>query len=155
MMIFSRQKGFSLVSAIFLLIILAALGAYMVTIGGTSRATSTAALQGARAYQAARSGIEWTVYTITTANAINQAAARAACNGGSPNDIDGNNFTLNVSGLSNFTVTLECDLTTHSQQGSDNITVYTIMSTARTGGSYGDPDFVQRRITATISPPSP
>ena len=150
MIIFSRQKGFSLVAAIFLLIVLASLGAYMVTIGGTSRATSTAALQGARAYQAARSGIDWAVYTITSS--LNQTAARDACNNAA-NDIDGNTFALNVAGLSNFTINTSCNWTNHSQQGNNNVTVYTIRSIATTGGSYGDPDFVQRRIIATISPP--
>ncbi|MCK4742573.1 MAG: type II secretion system protein [Sulfuriflexus sp.] len=148
MMMFSRQKGFTLVAAIFLLIILASLGAYMVTIGGTARATSTAALQGARAYQAARAGINWSVFFI---NGIPKDTARDNCD----DIIEANSFTLNVAGFNNFTVSTSCKYTTHDQQGTDNITVYTIMSTATTGGSYGDPDFIQRRITATISPPSP
>lgn len=146
MMIFTRQKGFSLVSAIFLLIILAALGAYMVTIGSTSRATSTAALQGARAYQAARSGIDWSVFQINPP--ISQANARIACD----NDIQAATVTLTAPGLNGFTVNTTCSWTEHSQQGTNNITVYTLGSTATFGGNYGDPDFVQRRITATISP---
>ena len=146
MNLFYRQRGFSLITAIFILIVLAALGAYMVTIGGTNRATSTAALQGARAYQAARSGIDWSAYMITTA--IDQTTARNNCNG----IINANNFTLNVAGLNNFTVSTLCSFTPHSQQGTD-ITVYSITSTATSGGNYGDLDFVQRRITATISPP--
>jgi len=147
MRFFRHQSGFSLISAIFLLIVLAALGAYMVTIGGTNRATSTAALQGARAYQAARSGIDWAIYTITTA--ADQVTARTNCD----NIIEANNFTINTAGLNNFTVNTFCNWTNHSQQGNNNVTVYSITSTATTGGNYGDPDFVQRRITATISPP--
>ena len=150
---FRNQQGFSLVSAIFLLIVLAALGAYMVTIGGTNRATTTAALQGARAYQAARSGIDWAVYIITQANdPMDQTAARNACNN-AVNDIDGNTFVLNVAGLSNFTINTTCDWTNHSQQGNNNVTVFSITSIATTGGAYGNADFVQRRISATISPP--
>jgi len=147
MMLKKNQHGFSLVTAIFILIVLAALGAYMVTIGGTNRATSTAALQGARAYQAARSGIDWSVYMITTA--ANQATARNNCNG----IINANNFTLNAAGLNGFTINTLCSFTAHSQQGADNVTVYSITSIATSGGNYGDLDFVQRRITATISPP--
>ena len=147
MNLFYRQRGFSLVTAIFILIVLAALGSYMVTIGGTNRATSSAALQGARAYQAARSGIDWSVYMISTA--ADQTTARTNCNG----IINANNFTLNVAGLNNFTISTLCSFTTHSQQGLLNVTVYTITSTATSGGNYGDLDFVQRRITATISPP--
>jgi len=144
---FHKQRGFSLVTAIFLLVVLAALGAYMVTIGGTNRASSTAALQGARAFQAARSGIDWSIYTITTA--ADQATARTNCD----NIIDANTFTLNVAGLGGFTVNTNCGWTGHDQQGNDNVTVYTLTSTATSGVAYGNLDFVQRRITATISPP--
>ena len=152
MMLFNRQRGFSLIAAIFLLIVLAGLGAYMVTVGGTSRATSSAALQGARAYQAARSGIDWAVFLISQANdPLNQAAARNVCD----NIINANNFSHTAVGLAGFTVNTTCGYTTHSEQGSDNITVYTLTSIARSGGNYGDLDFVQRRITATISPPPP
>jgi len=152
MMIFKRQQGFSLISAIFVLIVLAGLGTYMLTIGGTSRATSSAALQGARAYQAARSGIDWAVFLISQANdPLNQTAARNVCS----NIINANSFTHNAVGLTNFTVNTNCSFTAHSEQGSDNITVYTITSIARAGGNYGDLDFVQRRITATISPSPP
>lgn len=142
-----QQQGFSLISAIFILIILASLGAYMVTVGGTNRATSSATLQGARAYQAARSGIDWSVYTLITA--ADQIAARSNCS----NIINENNFTLNVDGLNGFTINTLCGFTSHSQQGNDNVSIYSITSIATTGGSYGDLDFVQRRITATISPP--
>ena len=140
-----RQKGFSLVSAIFIVVVLAALGSYMVTIGGSNRATTTAALQGARAYQAARSGIDWAVYTIT---AVAQATARTNCD----TIIDPANFSLSAPGLNGFAVTMDCSWTNHSQQGSNNITVYRLTAVA-TSGSFGDPEFVQRRISATISPP--
>ena len=152
MISFRKQRGFSLVAAIFLLIVLASLGAYMVTIGGTSRATSTAALQGARAYQAARSGIDWAVFLIS--NAANPTDARLACNG-AVNDINGNNFVLNVAGLSGFTVNTTCNFTIHDELGTGDVTVYIITSTATAGGVYGNPDFVQRRITTTISPSPP
>ncbi len=147
MKIITRQHGFSLISAIFILIVLAVLGAYMVTVGGTNRAASTAALQGARAYQAARSGIDWSAYTIITA--ANKTDARNNC----LTVINGSSFTLSAVGLSGFTINTNCSFTPHDQQGTDNITVYRITSTATFGGSYGSPDFIQRRISATISPP--
>jgi len=143
----TNQHGFSLVTAIFILIILAALGAYMVTIGATNRATNTAALQGARAYQAARTGIDWSIYMITTA--IDQATARSNCNA----VINANSFSITAAGLNGFTVNTACTFTSHDQQGSNNVTVYSITSTATSGGNYGDLDFVQRSISATISPP--
>jgi len=52
------QSGFLLVTAIFLLVVLAALGAFILTISGTQQTSSALDVQGARAYQAARAGIE-------------------------------------------------------------------------------------------------
>lgn len=57
-----RQRGFSLVSAIFLLIVLAGLGAAIVNISTTQHTSSALDVQGTRAYQAARAGIEWGLY---------------------------------------------------------------------------------------------
>ena len=58
------QSGFSLVTAIFLLVILASLGAFIVTISGVQQTSSALDVQGSRAYQAARSGIEWGTYQV-------------------------------------------------------------------------------------------
>lgn len=55
-------RGFSLVSAIFLLIVLAGLGAAIVNISTMQHTSSALDVQGTRAYQAARAGIEWGLY---------------------------------------------------------------------------------------------
>ena len=52
------QRGFSIVSAIFILVILASMGAAMLTFSNVQQTTSTQDLQGIRAYQAARAGME-------------------------------------------------------------------------------------------------
>ncbi len=57
-----RMRGFSLVSAIFLLVVLAALGAAIVTVSTVQHQSSALDIQGVRAYQAARAGIEWGLY---------------------------------------------------------------------------------------------
>lgn len=59
-----RQAGFALINAIFLLVVLAFLGVVMVTLSGVQSRTPVFALQGARAYHAARSGIEWGIAKI-------------------------------------------------------------------------------------------
>jgi len=66
------QSGFLLVTAIFLLVVLAALGAFILTISGTQQTSSALDVQGARAYQAARAGIDWASYQllISTGGAI-------------------------------------------------------------------------------------
>ena len=57
-----KNKGFLLPAAIFVLVILAALGAYALNITSVQQATSTQDVQGSRAYQAARAGVEWAAY---------------------------------------------------------------------------------------------
>ena len=54
-----RQSGFVLVLAIFMIISLAAIGVYLVTISTTQVEAGVQDEQGARAYQAARAGIDW------------------------------------------------------------------------------------------------
>ena len=52
------QGGFAIVSAIFLLVVLAALGAFMLTFSTVQHATSAQDIQGSRAYWAARAGLQ-------------------------------------------------------------------------------------------------
>lgn len=54
-----RQGGFAIVAGIVILVVLAALAGFVVSISTTQHVTFTQDLQGARAYQAARAGIEW------------------------------------------------------------------------------------------------
>lgn len=55
----TRRNGFALVSAIFLLVVLAALGAFMATVTTLQHAGSALDVAGTRAYYAARTGIDW------------------------------------------------------------------------------------------------
>ena len=55
----NNQNGFTLVQAIFILVVLALLGTYMVSLSTVQQSTTTQAVLQARAYQAARAGLEW------------------------------------------------------------------------------------------------
>jgi len=57
-----RSAGVGIVTAIFLLVVLAGLGVALVTIFGAQRQNALLDEQGARAYQAARAGIEWGLF---------------------------------------------------------------------------------------------
>ena len=57
-----RQRGFSLVPALFLMIVLAALGAVAVRLLAVSQQTTVLAVQGTRAYAAARAGVDYAIY---------------------------------------------------------------------------------------------
>lgn len=85
-----RMRGFSLVSAIFLLIVLAALGVAMVTISTTQHQSSSLDIEGVRAYQATKAGIEWGVYqrlrndscAASSMIAVSGFTVMIACNAG-------------------------------------------------------------------------
>lgn len=133
------QRGFSIVSAIFLVVILAALGAFMVSLSSTQHTASALDVQGARAYQAARAGIEWAAW-----QGIKNAAAFGCATAGTSND------TIGFPGdLASFTTTVACSSGTYDE-GGNTVRVYSITSTARSGVA-GSIQYVERVLTATVS----
>jgi MSHA biogenesis protein MshP len=56
--------GFTMISAIFLLVIMAGLGAAMLKFSAMQQASSGLDLQGTRAYQAAHAGMEWSLWQV-------------------------------------------------------------------------------------------
>src|SRR5208282_741289 len=59
------QQGFSLISAIFLLVVVAGLGAVMVTFFSAQQQSSALDVIGSQANYIAKMGIEWSTYQIT------------------------------------------------------------------------------------------
>ncbi|MHB8743016.1 MAG: pilus assembly protein MshP [Sulfuricaulis sp.] len=140
-----QERGFALVMAIFIIVVLSLLGIMMVTIGGMQRATATTAAQGTRAYYAARAGIEWGTF---------QSVSPAGPNSCVPTTT----FTLSVPGLNGFTVTVRCNQTPsagvrHREYG-QLYDVYLLTSTA-TSGTFGDADFVSRTLNAVVTDAQP
>lgn len=82
-----RAAGVSLVTAIFVLVVLSALGVAMVTFTSAQQAALGLDIQGSRVYQAARAGAEWGVYRVTRQSscagtstmAFGTATATVAC----------------------------------------------------------------------------
>lgn len=138
-----RQRGFSLVAAIFLIVVLAALGAYLVTIGSVQHTTVAFGIQGARAYQAAQTGIEWGTY-----RALDAGASAATC-GAAPSTPITSAFTLTNGALNQFRLTVTCQYTAH-QERSTTYNVFVITSLAEFG-AFGGLDYVSRTIRATVT----
>lgn len=134
--ILKNQAGFTLVQAVFILVVLALLGVAMMRLSGVQSSTSIFALQGARAYQAAQGGLEW------------GAAQAASIVAGAAGDCNG---TFNVGSFS-VTVTCSTPVPTFSEGAAAAYPVYTFSSVA-TFGSYGSPDYVQRRLEAKVGFP--
>ena len=134
----SRQRGFSIISAIFLVVVLAGLGAFMLTFSTSQQATSAQDIQGSRAYQAARAGIEWGVYQVMIVNNINPQKC--------PGALASSTTTLPslTADLAPFTVTVTCDTTSFTEAGVVGY-VYLVTSTA-TLGTVGSVGYVERRL---------
>ena len=65
------SRGFAIVSAIFILVVLGALGAFIVNVSTNQQIGSALDIQGVRAYQAARAGVEWGIYQVQATPAYN------------------------------------------------------------------------------------
>ena len=66
------MRGFSIVTAVFLVVVLALLGAFIVNVVGLQESSTQLDVRGARAYQAARAGVEWAAWqTLDPNNALN------------------------------------------------------------------------------------
>lgn len=131
-MIVCRHSGFSLVPALFLLVVLGTLGAVAVRVNMIEQQTVVLSMQSSRALAAARTGIERAAYLATNSGACTAST-----------------FSLNEGGLNGVTVSTTCSATTHTE-GPNTVTVYRIEAFSRSG-SFGTPSYVSRRIRASIS----
>lgn len=140
------QRGFSLISAIFLLVVLAGLGAAMVSFSTAQNQSQAMDVLGSRAYQAANAGIEWAAYNI----ALNPGVA------GNATFVPGTGTALGGD-LQPFAVTVGYVLTpgspysdeTVAGSGVQNLWSYDITATA-VYGTPGSANYVERVVTAKI-----
>ena len=125
------QRGFALIPALFLVVVLGALAAVAVRVSVAQSQTVVLSLQQERALSAARAGIEWGAYR----------ALNGACGG----------TTLNLAeaSLAGFQVVVTCSATAFTE-GTANVNAYAVTSTA-TIGSYGTADYVRRVVRATFT----
>ena len=140
------QRGFSLISAIFLLVIMSALGAFMLSISTMQQTTSTQDMQGSKAYQAAKAGIEWGVYQIMTAeNSIPPGPVLAPY-------ICGAAVVLPAFGgaLQTFKVSVTCTLNTYVE-GGNTLRVYQLTSTSSLGSDPKATTYVERSMSASVN----
>ncbi|HEX8610496.1 MAG TPA: pilus assembly PilX N-terminal domain-containing protein [Telluria sp.] len=146
-----RMQGVSLVTAIFLLVVLSGLAVAMVTLATTAQTSSMLDVQGTRAYLAARAGTEWGVFQVTRAKGPCTTLA-------GPLGTTTSTFALPADGgLAAMTVTVVC---TRSVDNATQLPRYTVRSTACNGpGNAGCPnptnglDYVQRVMHVEFSVP--
>lgn len=128
-----QQAGFSIVMAIFILVVLSLLGAYMVKLSGVQHATSTYVIQGARAYQSAKAGIGWAISRISAGGVCSDITSASP---------------INFSDINGFSVTLTCSNQTFSE-GTDTPVVYKITALSEFG-AYNSANYISRNIQVSI-----
>ncbi|WOB07237.1 hypothetical protein [Piscinibacter gummiphilus] len=128
-----RHGGFAMVSAIFLMVVLALLGGLMVSMSNSQQISAVRDTLGARAYYAARAGMEWGAY---------QALINGSCSGSAalPGAVAATGFSVQVA----------CSASTGLNEGGADYTVYQITSTA-TAGTLGQHDHAERQLQAVVS----
>ena len=129
-------------TAIFLIVILAALAGFAARIFSVQQQSSGLDVLGSQAYAAAQSGIDWGAF---------QAVRGSSCVGST-------NLVMPAGPLAPFTVTVTCGSTTHSEAG-NTVTMYRLIATAcnqPTGAGVCPNDiapgdsYVERQVTATV-----
>jgi MSHA biogenesis protein MshP len=147
------QRGFSLVAAIFLLVVLALLGALIASVTGMQQASGQLDLLGVRAYHAARAGMEWGAHQVLDPNNAEAACAIKNCPT-SPTHLN----SLGGS-LSGFTVTVSCSVAADTTEVNRNLKVFNLVATAcnqpAADGSCPATSplngYVSRQVQATVS----
>lgn len=139
-----RQRGFTLMAAIFLMVVLAAVSAYIVRVGALQAGAAATALQTARAWQAARAGLEW---GLARTDGLTVCPSPALADAG---------ILFTDPGLAGFRVTVTFACSDH-EEGADPVTgaplpvaVFTIEAKGEFG-VYGKPDYVARRLRAAVT----
>jgi MSHA biogenesis protein MshP len=126
------RRGFALIPALFLIVVLGALGAVAIRVGSGQQQTVIMALQEARALAAAQAGIEWGAY-----QSVGGSCAASTT------------LSLTEAALNGFTVVVTCAATTFTN-GTAISTSYVLKSTATTG-TYGQPGYVHRVVSGTYT----
>jgi MSHA biogenesis protein MshP len=123
-----RQQGFGLVAAMFLIIVIAGVIAAGARMAVTQTATNSLSIQQARAYQAARAGIEW---------GIARAMASQGCS--------------ETFALDGFSVAVSCQPTaaTHLPEEGHAVVFLSIQATAAFA-TADSPDYAFRQVNAVV-----
>jgi MSHA biogenesis protein MshP len=122
----NTSRGFAAMSAVFLLVVLAGLGAYMLSFSNVQHLASAQDLLGTRAYWAARAGLEW-----------GTTSAGSDCPSPGRFELDG------------FTVQVSCRQRSYTD-GADVMVVLVFQSQAANHVLVGSPGYVERSVTASM-----
>lgn len=132
------QAGFTMLTAIFLLVILAVLGAALVSVSGQQQMGSAMDLLGARAYQAAKAGVEWGAFQSLRNNSCSAVPT---------------SLTFAGTTLADFTTVVTCARSTADESGA-TVTIDQIIATACNQAPCPSPapgaNYIERQLTIVV-----
>jgi len=145
----ARSGGIGIIAAIAILVILAGLAAFIVSVVVLRSQSTGLDSLGTRAYLAARAGVEWNMYWVN-----HPAAPPFTCPGGVFGTLNNGNGLGGM--LADFTVTVTCQTTTTATEAGNTIRIHQIVAVAcniPTGGACPNnattnTSYVERKITA-------
>ncbi len=132
-----RQRGFGIISAIFIVVVVALIAAFMAGIGAAGRTASSYAVVGMRAHQAARSGVEWGVHQVLGNLANPDCFASPA------------SFAIPGAAGGGFTVRVTC-FETEVTEGASSYSIFDIDAVAEVGSAGAD-DYFRRELSASVA----
>lgn len=133
------QRGVSIITGVFLLLLMAVLAAVIANVVSTAHVNMAADIGGARAYQAARAGAEWGMYQLDPNGAESNVDNIACPAAGGP-------------AVSGHAVAVICTAYPlaggHYTEGSKNIRIYRIVSKAIASGVKAPG--IERQVEVTL-----
>ncbi len=144
-------RGFALMTAIFLLVVLSAFAAFAVSFTTNTAATHALSVQGVRAYEAARAGLEWATYQIKDPNGtLSPGATNLPACFASPTALS------LPPAMGGFSVQVTCTrypsasaTPSYHEEGNKRSAYYVVVATA-TLGAAGTVDYVERRLESRV-----
>jgi MSHA biogenesis protein MshP len=122
-----RQRGFAVFTAIFFLVVVGALGGYMLQFSSTQQLNSAQDLQGSRAEWAAHGALDWAIASV-----LNTAACEAP-----------------PAMLESFTLQVSCVAQTYDEAGLKT-QIFHISVIAQSQVAPGTLGFIERSLSATV-----
>jgi len=141
--------GFALMAAVFILVVMASVAVYLLTISTGQVAAVAQDEQAARAYQAARAGVEWGAFQILRNPGGTFAATTCPAGGSTPLALG----ALGSPGSATFTATVTCTRTVESE-GGVNVRIYVLTSNGCNRGSCPntpDATYVERQLQLVVA----
>lgn len=141
-----KQRGFAIVAALFLVVVIALLGAFMLSISNTGNVSSVRDLEGVHAYRAARMGMEWAASTLCNGNGCSAPLNYCPT---IPSPLD--------TSPDGFSVVVTCNLSTFNESDSNGDLpryIFKVTSTASKGGAPGNIGWVERSFTGYFEFPN-